>query len=187
MIKQYVDILRTDGVTRGLIGPRETDRLWDRHIYNSVAIAGLIRADAEVVDVASGAGLPGIPLAVLRLDLRVTLLEPLLRRVTFLSETLDRLGLGDRVKVVRGRAEEHSEQYDVVMARAVAPLGRLVQWCAPLRRPSGVILALKGQSAVAEIAEAGPVLADTRLSVEQLSVSAHPSAEPATVIRLGAD
>jgi 16S rRNA (guanine527-N7)-methyltransferase len=187
VIKQYVDILRTDGVTRGLIGPRETDRLWDRHIYNSVAIAGLIRADAEVVDVGSGAGLPGIPLAVLRLDLRVTLLEPLLRRVTFLSETLDRLGLGDRVKVVRGRAEEHSEQYDVVMARAVAPLGRLVQWCAPLRRPSGVILALKGQSAVAEIAEAGPVLADTRLSVEQLSVSAHPSAEPATVIRLGAD
>jgi len=185
-IKQYVDILRMDGVTRGLLGPRETDRLWDRHILNSVAISDLTRADAEVVDVGSGAGLPGIPLAVLRPDLRVTLLEPLLRRVTFLAETLDRLGLADRVRVVRSRAEEHHEQYDVVVARAVAPLGRLVQWCAPLRRPGGVILALKGRSATAEIAEAGPVLAETGLTVELLSVSAHPSAEPATVIRLGA-
>jgi 16S rRNA (guanine527-N7)-methyltransferase len=186
VIKQYVDILRTDGVARGLIGPRETDRLWDRHILNSAAIAGLTRADAEVVDVGSGAGLPGIPLAVLRPDLRVTLLEPLLRRVTFLSETLDRLALGDRVRVVRDRAEEHSEQYDVVVARAVAPLGRLVQWCGPLRRPDGVILALKGRSAAAEIAEAGAVLAQSGLVVEQLSVRAHPSAEPATVVRLGA-
>ena len=139
-----------------------------------------------MVDVGSGAGLPGIPLAVLRPDLRVTLLEPLLRRVTFLTETLDRLNLADRVRVVRGRAEEHHEQYDVVVARAVAPLGRLVQWCAPLRRPDGVILALKGRSAADEIAEAGPVLAQTGLTVEQLSVSAHPSAEPATVVRLSA-
>ena len=186
-IKQYVDILRTDGVTRGLIGPRETDRIWERHILNSAAITGLTRADAEVVDVGSGAGLPGIPLALLRPDLRVTLLEPLLRRVTFLTETLDRLGLADRVRVVRGRAEEHHEQYDVVVARAVAPLGRLVQWCAPLRRSGGVILALKGRSAAEEIAEAGPVLAEAGLTVEQLSVSAHPAVEPATVVRLGAD
>jgi 16S rRNA (guanine527-N7)-methyltransferase len=184
-IKQYVDILRTDGITRGLIGPREIDRLWDRHILNSVAISGLTRADAEVIDVGSGAGLPGIPLAVLRPDLRVTLLEPLLRRVTFLAETLDRLGLADRVRVVRSRAEKHHEQYDVVVARALAPLDRLVQWCAPLRRPGGVILALKGRSAAAEIAEAGPVLAETGLTVEQLRASAHPSVEPATVIRLG--
>jgi 16S rRNA (guanine527-N7)-methyltransferase len=185
-IKRFVDILTTDGVTRGLIGPRETDRLWDRHIFNSVAIAGLTRMDAEVVDVGSGAGLPGIPLALLRPDLRVTLLEPLLRRVTFLTETVDRLGLADRVRVVRGRAEEHAEQYDVVVARALAPLGRLVQWCAPLRRASGVILALKGRSAAEEIAAAGPELARAGLVVEQLSVTAHPSVEPATVVRLGA-
>ncbi|HZA05649.1 MAG TPA: 16S rRNA (guanine(527)-N(7))-methyltransferase RsmG [Propionibacteriaceae bacterium] len=185
-IRRYVDILATDGVVRGLIGPRETDRLWDRHVLNSVAISGLIRADAEVVDVGSGAGLPGIPLAVLRPDLRVTLLEPLLRRVTFLTETVDVLGLGDRVRVVRGRAEEHGEQYDVVAARAVAPLARLVQWCVPLRRPGGAILALKGRSAAEEVAEAGPELAATGLTVEQLSVSAHPSLEPATVVRLGA-
>jgi len=185
-IKQFVDILATEGVTRGLIGPRETDRLWDRHVFNSVAISGLTRADAEVVDVGSGAGLPGIPLAVLRPDLSVTLLEPLLRRVTFLTETVDRLELGDRVRVVRGRAEEHREQYDVVVARAVAPLGRLVQWCAPLRRSTGVILAIKGRSVAEEIAEAGPVLAGTGLIVEQLSVTAHPAAEPATVVRLAA-
>ena len=84
-IKQYVDILATDGVVRGLVGPRETERLWDRHVLNSVAVARLIRADAEVVDVCRGAGLPGIPLALLRPDLRVMLLEPRLRRVTFLT------------------------------------------------------------------------------------------------------
>ncbi len=185
-IKQYVDILGNDGVVRGLIVPRETERLWDRHVLNSVAIAGLTPADAAVVDVGSGAGLPGIPLAVLRPDLQVTLLEPLLRRVTFLTETVAALGLGNRVRVVRQRAEDHEQRYDVVVARAVAPLGRLVQWCAPLRRPGGVILALKGRSAAAEIAEAGPILAETGLAVEQLSVRVHPSLDPATVVRIGA-
>jgi 16S rRNA (guanine527-N7)-methyltransferase len=184
-IKQYVDILGREGVVRGLIGPHEADRMWDRHIFNSVAITGLTRADADVVDVGSGAGLPGIPLAILRPDLRVTLLEPLLRRVTFLSETVTALGLDDRVRVVRARAEEHIEQYDVVVARAVAPLSRLVGWCIPLRRSDGVILALKGRSAAAEVAEAGPVLARTGLTVEQLGVAAHPTLEPATVVRLG--
>lgn len=185
LIKQFVDILGSEGVARGVIGPREVDRLWDRHVLNSVAISGLTRADAVLVDVGSGAGLPGVPLAILRPDLEVTLLEPLLRRVTFLSETVAALGIGDRVRVVRGRAEEHREQYDVVAARAVAPLSRLVPWCTPLRRPDGVILAIKGRSAAAEIAEAGPVLATTGLAVEQLSVSAHPAAEPTTVVRLG--
>ena len=183
-IKQYVDILASDGVTRGLIGPREADRLWDRHVFNGVAITGLIRADATVVDVGSGAGLPGIPLALLRSDLKVTLLEPLLRRVTFLSETVAALGLDFRVRIVRGRAEEHAEQYDAVVSRAVAPLGRLVGWCTPLRRADGVILAIKGQSAADEVTEAGPVLAETGLAVELLSVRAHPSLEPATVVRL---
>jgi 16S rRNA (guanine527-N7)-methyltransferase len=184
VIKQYVDILATDGVSRGLIGPRETNRLWDRHVLNSVAIAGLIPTDADLVDVGSGAGLPGIPLAVLRPDLRVTLLEPLLRRVTFLTEMVEVLSLADRVRIVRGRAEEHSDQYDVVVARAVAPLGRLVEWCAPLRRPGGMILALKGRSVGEEIVEAGSVLARAGLSAEQLSVHADPSLEPATVVRL---
>ena len=135
LISQYVDILASDGVVRGLIGPREADRLWDRHILNSAALAGLVPSVTSVVDVGSGAGLPGIPLAVLRPDLRVTLLEPLLRRSVFLAEVVERLGLADRVEVVRGRAEEHDGAYAVVTARAVAPLSRLITWCSHCGRP----------------------------------------------------
>jgi 16S rRNA (guanine527-N7)-methyltransferase len=183
-ISQYVDILRTAGVKRGLIGPREVDRLWDRHILNSAAVAGLIAPEATVVDVGSGAGLPGIPVAVLRPDLRVTLLEPLLRRVSFLHEVVDALGLEDRVTVVRGRAEEHQKRYEVVLARAVAPLARLTLWCAPLRSPTGTILALKGRSAAEELTAAAPALARAGLKGEVLTVRAHPEAEQATVVRL---
>lgn len=183
-IKQYVDILGTDGVNRGVIGPREADRLWDRHILNSVALTSLVPADAEVVDVGSGAGLPGIPLAILRPDLQITLLEPLLRRTTFLTESVAALGLGDRVRVVRGRAEEHQERYAVVMSRAVAPLARLIAWCAPLRRRDGIVLALKGRSAADEITLSGAELRRARLEAELISVSAHPEAESATVVRL---
>jgi 16S rRNA (guanine527-N7)-methyltransferase len=183
-IKKYIDILATEGVTRGLIGPRETERLWDRHILNSVALAGLIPYDSEVVDVGSGAGLPGIPLAMLRPDLQMTLLEPLLRRASFLAETVEALGVGDRVRVVRSRAEEHGGAYAVVVARAVAPLTRLVPWCASLRRTDGVILALKGQSAAEEVAAAHRELAQAGLVPEVLSVRAHPDADLATVVRL---
>jgi 16S rRNA (guanine527-N7)-methyltransferase len=185
-VSRYVEFLATAGVARGLIGPREADRLWDRHILNSVAVASLVDREATVVDVGSGAGLPGIPLAVLRPDLRVTLLEPLLRRVTFLNEAVDELSLADRVRVVRARAEEHQERYVVVLARAVAPLARLVPWCAPLRSPTGTILALKGRSAAAELSAAEPALARTGLVAEVLTVRAHPDAEPATVVRLTA-
>jgi 16S rRNA (guanine527-N7)-methyltransferase len=183
-VSRYVDILATAGVARGLIGPREVDRLWDRHILNSAAVTSLIPRDVTVVDVGSGAGLPGIPVAVLRPDLRVTLLEPLLRRVTFLREVVDSLGLGDRVTVVRGRAEEHQERYEVVLARAVAPLAKLAAWCAPLRSPTGTILALKGRSVTDELAAARSALARTGLTAEVLTVRAHPEVEPATVVRL---
>ncbi len=186
LISQYVDILASDGVVRGLIGPREADRLWDRHILNSAALAGLVPSVTSVVDVGSGAGLPGIPLAVLRPDLRVTLLEPLLRRSVFLAEVVERLGLADRVEVVRGRAEEHDGAYAVVTARAVAPLSRLITWCSHLRSADGVILAIKGQSAADEVAAAHRELAKARLVPEVLSVRAHPDAEPATVVRLTA-
>jgi 16S rRNA (guanine527-N7)-methyltransferase len=183
-ISKYVDILGTEGVARGLLGPREADRLWDRHILNSAAVAGLIARDATVIDVGSGAGLPGIPVAVLRPDLRVTLLEPLLRRVSFLHEVVDALGLEDRVTVVRGRAEEHQGRYEAVLARAVAPLAKLVVWCAPLRSPSGTILALKGRAVSEELTAAAPALVGTGLAAEVLTVRAHPDAEPATVVRL---
>jgi 16S rRNA (guanine527-N7)-methyltransferase len=183
-VSRYVDILAGDGVARGLVGPREIDRLWERHILNSAAVAELIPQQATVVDVGSGAGLPGIPVAVLRPDLRVTLLEPLLRRVNFLQEVVEVLGLTDRVTVVRARAEEHGERYAAVLARAVAPLVKLVPWCAPLRSPTGTILALKGRSAAAEVSAAQSALARTGLSAEVLTVRAHPKADPATVVRL---
>lgn len=183
-INCYVDILAADGVARGVIGPREADRLWQRHILNSVALTSLVPAHAEVIDVGSGAGLPGIPLAILRSDLRVTLLEPLLRRTTFLSETVAALGLGEQVQVIRGRAEEHRQQYAAVLSRALAPLDRLVTWCAPLRRPEGAILALKGRSAADEIALFDAEIRGAGLGAELISVAAHPAAEPATVVRL---
>lgn len=171
-INSYVDILASRGIEWGLLGPREVERLWDRHILNSVAIAGLIPDGAAVVDVGSGAGLPGIPLAILRPDVRVTLLEPLLRRVNFLDLAVEELGLGERVRVVRARAEDHHGSYDVVTCRAVAPLPRLVGWCVPLLAAGGRLVALKGSSAAAEVAEAGPELRRARVKarVEELVI-----------------
>ncbi|MBI4901486.1 MAG: 16S rRNA (guanine(527)-N(7))-methyltransferase RsmG, partial [Actinobacteria bacterium] len=158
-IEAYVAVLATRGVEWGLIGPREVPRLWERHILNSAAIAGLVPSGASVVDVGSGAGLPGIPLAVLRPDLDVVLLEPLLRRADFLTETVRELDLADRVRVVRGRAEEHKASYDVVTCRAVAPLGRLLGWTGRLFLPGGQLVAMKGASAADEVAASRKELA----------------------------
>lgn len=183
-VKQYVDILAGRGISWGLIGPREADRLWDRHILNSVAMADLVPDGAAVIDVGSGAGLPGIPLAIRRPDLQVTLLEPLLRRATFLGEVVTELGLGDRVCVVRARAEDHDGQYDVVTARAVAPLPRLLTWCVPLLGSAGELLALKGSSAASEIDQSKQILAKRRLHADVVSVRAHPRAEGTQVVRV---
>lgn len=151
----FVDMLQTHGVERGLIGPREVDRLWDRHVLNSAVVAEVIPDGATVVDVGSGGGFPGIPLAVARGDLDVTLVEPMARRVEWLHEVVETLGL-DRVKVVRGRAEEKDLRAtvgaaDVATARAVAPLAKLAGWCLPLVRPGGRLLAIKGASAAEEV------------------------------------
>ena len=183
-LNRYVDILRSTGVDWGLLGPREADRLWDRHILNCAALSGLIASAQTVVDVGSGAGLPGIPLALLRPDLQLTLLEPLLRRSTFLTQTVEELGFGARVQVIRSRAEDHHQTYDVVVARALAPLNRLIGWCNPLRSPGGIILALKGRSAADEVLAAGTELRAARLNAEVVMARAHPNAEPATVVRL---
>ena len=150
-LRHYVDLLAGDGVLRGLIGPREVTRLWSRHVANCAVLEELIPEGAQVADVGSGAGLPGIPLALVRPDLRLVLLEPLLRRTTFLSEAVEALGLGDRVEVLRGRAEEQKLLVDVVTARAVAPLDRLAGWTLPLARVGGTLLALKGDTAAEEI------------------------------------
>lgn len=158
-LRQYEQVLATVGLERGLIGPREVDRLWDRHILNCAVLEECIPHGAEVIDVGSGAGLPGIPLALVRPDLTVTLLEPLLRRSQFLEETVAALGLQDRVHVVRGRAEDRLvAPAPVVTARAVAALDKLVGWCWPLVAPGGCLVALKGERAQEEIDAAAPRL-----------------------------
>lgn len=135
LAERYEQILATKGIEWGLMGPRETDRLWDRHILNAVALSDLIPKGAIVGDVGSGAGLPGIPLAIKRPDLEMTLIEPLLRRYNFLRETIDELGLGDQVRVERLRAEDCDEVFDIVTCRAVAPLPKLLKWCRPCSSP----------------------------------------------------
>ena len=177
-LERYADLLATAGVERGLIGPREAPRLWERHLVNCAVVAepgGLVPAGADVIDVGSGAGLPGLVWALVRPDLRVTLLEPLLRRATFLTEAVVALGLTN-VQVERGRAEECRLRAGVVTARAVAPLDRLLRWCLPLVRPGGALLALKGSSVADEIA-ALPAQQAARIEI----VPCGPQEQPTTV------
>lgn len=151
--EQYVERLAGSGVTRGLIGPREADRLWERHMLNSAVLGELVPDGAAILDVGSGAGLPGIPLALARPDLSVVLLEPMARRVAWLHEVVAELDLP--IRVYRGRVEDSGMRaelgaWDVVTARAVAPLGRLAGWCLPMVVPGGRLLAVKGASAAEE-------------------------------------
>ncbi|WP_328872550.1 16S rRNA (guanine(527)-N(7))-methyltransferase RsmG [Streptomyces sp. NBC_00287] len=157
---RYAELLAEAGVQRGLIGPREVPRLWERHLLNCAVLSEVVPEGVTVCDVGSGAGLPGIPLALVREDLKITLLEPLLRRTTFLTEVVELLGL-DHVTVVRGRAEEVMgtlQPVHVVTARAVAPLDRLAAWGIPLLRPYGEMLALKGDTAEEELKSAATAL-----------------------------
>jgi len=154
--RRYAEILAGAGVDRGLLGPREVDRLWDRHILNSAAVAELLDSGERIADIGSGAGLPGIPLALARPDLRLTLIEPLLRRSEFLREVVDDLGI--EITIVRGRAEDRSVrqqvgEMDAVVSRAVASLDKLTKWSVPLLRPDGRMVAIKGERAEEEIRE----------------------------------
>lgn len=153
VVTRYAEILAGDGVERGMIGPREVPRLWDRHLLNSGVVLPRLPHGATVADVGSGAGLPGLVWAIGRPDLTVTLVEPLLRRTSFLDEVVAELGL-ENVRVLRARAEEVDETFDVVTARAVAALEKLAKWCMPLVAPGGVLLALKGRSAADEVQQA---------------------------------
>ena len=157
LAEAYAELLITDGLVRGLIGPREAPRTWERHLLNCGVLSEMISLGASVFDVGSGAGLPGIVLAVARPDLTITLVEPLARRTAFLSEAVTALGLDATVSVVRARAEDLAggppAAADVVTARAVAPLDRLAGWCLPLARIGGRLLAVKGASAQREVAE----------------------------------
>ncbi len=177
LASEFVELLVTDGVVRGLVGPREAPRIWERHLFNCAVVGELIPSGSFVIDVGSGAGLPGVVLAIARPDLTVVLVEPLARRTVFLDEVVSALGLTAQVRVVRARAEEYAVALavagarggggpsagrasapagpalgDIVTARALAPLDRLAGWCLPLTAIGGRILALKGESAAEEVA-----------------------------------
>ncbi|MDX6292693.1 MAG: rRNA (guanine527-N7)-methyltransferase [Kribbellaceae bacterium] len=181
----YADLLATEGTLRGLIGPREVPRLWERHLLNCAVLERLIPEEAEVADIGTGAGLPGIVLALVRPDLQVSLVEPLLRRTTFLLEVVERLELPN-AEVVRSRAEDLTPaSFDVVASRAVAPLGKLAGWCLPLCVEGGLMLAMKGQSAAEELAEsegALEALGAEEWHVHELGVDE--LAQPTTVVSI---
>jgi 16S rRNA (guanine527-N7)-methyltransferase len=156
LAEEFAQRLVTDGIERGLIGPGEAARVWTRHLLNCAVISELFDDGVRVVDVGSGAGLPGIVIAIRRPDLAVDLVEPLLRRVEFLGEVVGTLGLADQVRVVRGRANDKAVVELVgdapwVTARAVAPLDRLVRWCLPLLAADGHLALMKGSSAADEL------------------------------------
>ncbi len=185
MAERFVHHLVTTGVDQGLLGPREVGRIWTRHVLNCAAVAELLPPRAAVVDVGSGAGLPGLVLGIARPDLRVTLVEPMERRCRWLCDVADDLGVV--VTVHRGRAEEVAGTVsgDVVTARAVAPLDRLARWCLPLLRGDGELLALKGRTAAAEVQRTRSAV--TRLGAETVDIVTCGTgvlAEPTTVVRV---
>ena len=182
--EHFANMLAEEGELRGLIGPRELPRLWSRHLVNSAAVVPFIPEGAAVADVGSGAGFPGVVVALLRPDLDVHLIETMERRVAWLSDVVEELGL-DNVTVVQARAEElHGKaSFDVVTARAVAAMDKLARWTMPLVKSGGRLLALKGQRAEEEIESAKYVLRKfgaAQVRVEQ--VRAIPDGEATTVV-----
>jgi len=182
-VEAYAALLAGPGTERGLLGPREVPRLWERHLLNCAALSSLVEDGQVVLDLGSGAGLPGLVLALQRPDVQVVLVESLQRRAAFLSECVEALGLRNTL-VRRARAEElHGKlEVDVVTARAVAPVDRLAQWSLPLLHPGGRLLAIKGEQAVAELEVARPTL--VRLGAVSSSVVEVGSVELGTHARM---
>ena len=149
-IQRYAELLKGAGIERGLIGPKEGDRIWERHIANCIPITTILPENVRLVDIGSGAGLPGIVIALARPDLKVTLVEPLQRRVDFLNEVVAELGIP--VEVIRGRAERVKKQFEIVTARAVAPLEKLINISWHMIPKGGSLMAMKGESATEEMA-----------------------------------
>jgi 16S rRNA (guanine527-N7)-methyltransferase len=185
--ERYAELLAGAAVERGLLGPREAERVWDRHILNSTAIAELLDSGDRIVDIGSGAGLPGIPLAIARADLQVVLVEPMLRRSQFLQSAVSELDLP--VEVVRGRAEDQpvldrlGGRMDAAVSRAVAALDKLTRWSLPLLRPGGRLLALKGESARDEVNRHRRVMASLGATdVRVVTCGANYLDPPATVV-----
>jgi 16S rRNA (guanine527-N7)-methyltransferase len=182
----FAEMLAGPGVIRGLLGPREVPRIWDRHLLNCAVVAEAVPEGAHVVDIGSGAGLPGIVLAIVRPDVRVTLLEPLLRRTTFLEECVGELKLTN-VEVLRGRAEDlvGKRLFDVASARAVAPLDRLLAWSMPLLHEGGQLLAMKGERAAEELDAATQQLRSYGAETAELVTVGRGRVDPpATLVRV---
>jgi 16S rRNA (guanine527-N7)-methyltransferase len=189
----FAEILASTGVEQGLIGPREVPRIWSRHLLNCAVVAdpaeSLISTGALVADVGSGAGLPGLVWALTRADLNLVLIEPLLRRANFLTAVINELGLGEQVTVTRVRAEDLAKQgdwsgVDVVTARAVAPLVKLLGWTVPLLRNGGSLVALKGSSVSTELADAEPVAAALGINDLRIVVCGRGVVDPVTTVVL---
>lgn len=186
LARRYVEHLATSGMERGLLGPREVPRLWSRHVLNCAVVADLIPQAAEVADVGSGAGLPGLTFAIARPDLTLTLIEPLERRCIWLNEVVDDLEL-ENVTVFRSRAEQAIDHVnaDVVTARAVSALGNLARLTMPLVHGRGEVLAIKGRSAAEEVQKASKVL--RKLGADRTEVVIAGDGildEPTTVVRI---
>ena len=190
----FAELLADAGVSRGLIGPREVPRLWGRHLLNCAVVADpaidLVPSGARIGDVGSGAGLPGLVWAICRPDVRVVMIEPLLRRSTFLSEAIASLDLGGRAEVWRGRAEEAvgapaASGFEVVTARAVAPLDRLIGWTVPLLASGGRLVAFKGANAAQELAQSAGSGAAAGLSDLRVMEVGHGFVDPATTVITG--
>ena len=177
-IERYAELLATWGIERGLIGPREADRIWERHIANCIPVSTLIPEGVTVADIGSGAGLPGLVIALARPDLRVTLIEPLQRRVDFLNEVIRELDIP--VTVIRGKAESVKSAFAIVTARAVKPLPVLLPMVWQLIASKGALLAIKGESAQAEIDETTPK-ANTTTMLHTLNL---PTLETARIIEV---
>jgi 16S rRNA (guanine527-N7)-methyltransferase len=184
--RQYFDLLVRDGDLLGLIGPRELPKLWSRHILNSAVVADLVKDGQVVADVGSGAGFPGIPMAILRPKVKFVLIEPMERRANWLADVVvPALGL-ENVKVLRGRAEEAPlRNYDVTTARAVSALPKLLRMLVPLTAPGGQVLAMKGSKAQDEIEESKSLAKKLKLeSFEIVTVGEKLLIDPTTVVRV---
>ena len=189
LAERYAELLAGGGVERGVLGPHEVERIWDRHLLNSAAVAELLQPGERVVDIGSGAGLPGLPLAIARPDLRVVCVEAMLRRARFLTEVVAELGL--EVDVIRGRAEDPAVRErvggsDVAVSRAVAALDKLTRWSLPLLRPGGRMVAIKGERALEEVRQHRRVLtALGATDVRVMECGVNYLSPPATVVVAG--
>ncbi|GII98813.1 16S rRNA m(7)G-527 methyltransferase [Sediminihabitans luteus] len=185
-VSRYAEMLVREGELRGLIGPRELPRLWERHIVNSAAVVPYLRPQGTLADIGSGAGLPGIVIAAMRPALTVKLIEPMERRCTWLAEVVDELGL-DNVEILRGRAEEYHDAFevDIVTARAVAALDKLARMSLPLLSKQGEMVVLKGRNVASEVPGARKVLRKYAMGEPEIieAVTA-PGLESTTVVRI---